>query len=448
MASRGSSVVIDFACGQPSDDNLPAGLIERCAKEAFRNGEIGKNYLQYGYEAGEPEFLQELLGYLRKNYSYEDSNGESFQYSPHIDNLMLTAGVSNGLQLLCDMFRIEAKGGKVVVFAESPTYFLAIDLFRHCGFDILPVKCSTEEGISLEYLEKELLQKGKVPTFLYTIPTCHNPLGSTLNNEKRQKLTQLASDYGFYIVADEVYHLLQFESSSRGLKNMFAFNYDDSGTSLVRGTVISLGSFSKILAPGLRIGWMEAEPKIVQAICNRGDLISGGCLPQFSSAIVLAAIRLNALEEYKRSILKKYNENAILLVSTLLEKVPELKGHLQKPTGGYFVWIDLSFLLSLYSENGQSLKETRMLACFEELKSGEYYSTRKLKGIKVLFGSRCACAVPATSSQSSSIDYDCTRPEFSFRLCFANLPKEDIKKGSELLAHFLRYLIEQIRSSS
>src|SRR5262249_51750808 len=125
------------------------------------------------------------------------------------------------------------------------------------------------------------------PRFLYLIPTFHNPTGYTLSQERRDRLAQLAEKYDFLIVADEVYHFLNY--GSRTFKPM-AF-YTDSEN------VISLGSFSKILAPGLRLGWLQAHPNVIQRFVSCGLLDSGGGMNPFTSAMLHGVVESGGLEK-------------------------------------------------------------------------------------------------------------------------------------------------------
>ena len=107
------------------------------------------------------------------------------------------------------------------------------------------------------------------PTFLYLIPTFHNPTGATISQERRERLVQLAKEHNFIVVADEVYHLLSYTSYARKPPKSFA-TYIDSEN------IISLGSFSKILAPGLRLGWLQAHFEKIKRFNTCGLLDSSG----------------------------------------------------------------------------------------------------------------------------------------------------------------------------
>jgi len=147
-----------------------------------------------------------------------------------------------------------------VVYAEDPSYFLAINTFKdfNLNTDSLP---TDEHGLDVDFLEKKLRAAPPAlwPKFVYTIPTFNNPAGVTLPHDRRKKLVALSEEFGFLVVADEVYQLLAF-GDSKIPKHMFSYDR--------KGTVISLGSFSKILAPALRVGWLQASPSVLKKIAN------------------------------------------------------------------------------------------------------------------------------------------------------------------------------------
>ena len=148
------------------------------------------------------------------------------------------------------------------MFAEEPTYFLAKAIFADHGLNVVQIPMD-QDGINIEALEAQL-EAGNIPKFLYTIPTAHNPTGRTMSVAKRAALVALGEKYGFHIIADEVYQLLTFPHVEAPPP---MFTFDKSAD----GVVVSLGSFSKILAPALRLGWMEANPKVRAEILRPRD---------------------------------------------------------------------------------------------------------------------------------------------------------------------------------
>ena len=213
---------INLGLGQPSADLLPVELLHVATEAWFKNAQ--PNELNYGDRQGDPRFLESLATYLSAGYGAR----------ANADNLFITGGNSQALDLVSSVF---AKPGDTV-FVEEPSYFLAFQIFRDHQLNIVGIPVD-EDGLDLEYLQREL--KNHKPAFIYTIPTYHNPGGQSLSAERRKALVKLSQQHEFLIVADEVYQLLSY--------------FDDPppalGTMIESDTILSLGSFSKIL------GWLK-----------------------------------------------------------------------------------------------------------------------------------------------------------------------------------------------
>ncbi len=167
------------------------------------------------------------------------------------------------------------------------------------------------------------------PKFLYLIPTFQNPSGQTLTEERRQQLLALARDTDLLLVADEVYQFLNYTVQP---PHSFGAYTDDE-------LVISLGSFSKILAPGLRLGWLQAHPTIIQRLAGSGLLDSGGGMNPFTSAIVRGVIESGDLQQNIAHLQEVYVGRIQATDAALREYLPEAEYAL--PDGGYFFWLRL-----------------------------------------------------------------------------------------------------------
>ena len=244
--------MIDLGVGDPDFSLLPLDMLRRAAEACFARNDPA--FLQYGAEQGDGYFRMALAGFLSRGYG--------FSVDP--DTLFVTNGISNALDLICAHF---TRPGDTI-FVEEPTYFLALRIFADHDLRIVPIQ-TDENGLVIEALEEKLAQVQ--PKFLYIVPTFQNPGGHTLPDERRERLVRLSQEHDFLIVADEVYHFLNY--SNQHIKPFAA--YTD------RETVISLNSFSKILAPGLRLGWMQAHPDKIKRLVTSGLLDSGGGLNPF-----------------------------------------------------------------------------------------------------------------------------------------------------------------------
>jgi DNA-binding transcriptional MocR family regulator len=191
---------------------------------------------------------------------------------------------------------------------------------------VVPIE-TDEDGLIIESL-KEKLQIDK-PKFLYTIPTHQNPSGRTLTQERRTRLIELSQQFDFLILADEVYQFLSY--NGKPPKSFGAYTDIEN--------VISLGSFSKILAPGLRLGWLQGHPNKINRLTKCGLLDSGGGLNPFTSAIVRGVVESGNLERHINKLIEVYRARLTLMDSSLRKHLPQVT--YSTPHGGYFLWIRL-----------------------------------------------------------------------------------------------------------
>jgi 2-aminoadipate transaminase len=305
--------VIDLGLGDPPLALLPLDLIRGAAQ--LRLSQKDNSFLQYGAEQGDGHFRLALADFLSKGYG--------FDVSP--ESIFITNGISNALDLICTLF---TQAGDTI-FVEEPTYFLALRIFEDHHLKVISID-TDENGLIIESLEEKLAEFQ--PKFLYLIPTFQNPTGTTMSQEQRERLVQLAKEYGFIIVADEVYHLLSYTSYAPNPPKSFATYIDAEN-------VISLGSFSKILAPGLRLGWLQAYPEKIKRFNTCGLLDSSGGLNPFTSAIVREVITSGGLENNINKLINIYRSRLRVMNSALEEQLPDIEYIV--PQGGYFFWLRL-----------------------------------------------------------------------------------------------------------
>jgi DNA-binding transcriptional MocR family regulator len=303
--------MIDLGIGQPSISLLPVDILRQAAEHRLKQGD--PSILQYGTEPGN--------GYFRLALSQFLSNGYRIPVSA--DQLFITNGATQGLNLICSYFTSPGD----TIFVEEPSYFLALHLFKDRHFKVVSLPVD-EDGLIIEVLEEKLNEHK--PAFLYSIPTFHNPSTVTLSADRRERLVSLSEKYHFFIVADEVYQLLAYTVTPP--PPMMA--YDNAGT------VLSLGSFSKILAPGLRLGWIQAAPALFTKLTQSGLLLSGGGLNPFTSGIVQSVLELDLLEDHLKHLKKIYRERSANLSTALSEYLPP-DVNFSEPQGGFFIWLRL-----------------------------------------------------------------------------------------------------------
>ena len=302
---------IDLGIGQPHVDILPLEQMAQAAEHRFKKGD--RNILQYGMQQGSTHFRTTLSQFLSRKYSL----------AVEPDHLFITAGISQALDQICSLY---TKPGDTII-VEEPSYFLALRIFADHKLKVIGTPID-EKGLIIEALE-ERLDKHR-PIFVYSIPTFHNPAGFTLSGDRREKLVRLSEKYDFLIVADEVYQLLAY--TDRPPSPMVYYD--------TAKRVLSLGSFSKILAPGLRLGWIHADHSLLQPFILCGVIDSGGGLNPFVSSIVQSVIELGLQEEYLNFLKTTYRDRMVSMCGALREQVPDLT--FTDPKGGYFIWSYLS----------------------------------------------------------------------------------------------------------
>jgi DNA-binding transcriptional MocR family regulator len=298
---------IDFGIGQPYVDILPLEQLAEAATDQYQQGD--RNILQYGMQQGNANFRNSLARFLSAQY----------ERAVDPDHLFITAGISQALDQICALHTLP--GDTVIV--EEPSYFLALRIFTDYKLNVISTAID-ENGLILGALEEKLVKHK--PVFIYTIPSFHNPAGVTLSANRREKLVSLAEKHGFLIVADEVYQMLAYTSTPPP-----PMTYFDTSAQ-----VLSLGSFSKILAPGLRLGWMQAKPSLLEPFIVCGYLDSGGGLNPFVSSIVNSMIELGLQTDYLNFLKQTYRSRMVKLSKALREHIPLLT--YTDPDGGYFIW--------------------------------------------------------------------------------------------------------------
>jgi len=306
-----SDDIIDLGVGQPDPSLLPLAVLRQAATHRLTQPDA--SLLQYGMEQGNEYFRLSLAQFI--------SDGYGMPVDP--DRLFITAGATSGLDLVCARFTSPGD----TVFVEEPTYFLALRLFADRGLNVVGLP-TDENGLVVETLEEKLAEIR--PAFFYTVPTFHNPSGVTLTASRREHLVRLSEQHGFYIVADEVYHLLAYTTEPPPPM----VSYDTSGM------VISLGSFSKILAPGLRLGWIQAAPDPIRRMTRSGLLLSGGGMNPFTSAIVQSAVELGLQRKHLNRLIGIYRQRASDLEAALNETLSASTTFIP-PGGGFFYWLRL-----------------------------------------------------------------------------------------------------------
>jgi 2-aminoadipate transaminase len=303
--------VIDLGNGNPDLSLLPLEAIHQSAEAYFATGD--PRPLQYGTEQGNGYFRLALADFLTTVYGTPVDPG----------SLFVTSGASSALDLLCTLY---TRPGDTI-FVEEPSYFLALRIFEDRGLRVVPIPMD-RDGLLIGAVD-EMLTKFD-PKFIYTIPTFQNPSGRTLSGSRRLELVERAQRGNFLIVADEVYHCLPYTQTPPEPLAVYAGEVEQ---------VISVNSFSKVLAPGLRLGWIQAHKVVIERLAGCGLLDSGGGMNPFTSALVRGLIESGGLEENITRLRVEYAGRLEALDAALRQYLPEAEYEL--PRGGFFIWVRL-----------------------------------------------------------------------------------------------------------
>ena len=308
---------IEFAFGEPDPALLPVGLVRDAADRALM-GRDAAGALAYGSESG-PETLREAI-------AERTSAREGMALAA--GDLLVSGGNSQALgQVLTDLTR---PGD--VVFVERPTYNLALGIIADHPVEVTGVPLD-EEGLDVDALETAVRERraaGRRPRLLYTIPTFHNPSGLSLSPARRERLLELARREDLVLVEDDVYRELSFQGDAPpALRTLDP-----------EAPVVRLGSFSKSLAPGLRLGWIDAPAKLRDLLAADGVLESGGCVSQFSAHVVAALLSAGAYGAHVAALRLAYASRRDALVAALGEHL-SAGCSFTVPAGGFFVWVTL-----------------------------------------------------------------------------------------------------------
>jgi 2-aminoadipate transaminase len=310
--------MISFGGGLPAPDVFPVERFkEACNKVLTEHAALA---LQYGETEGYRP-LRELIA----------DNMARYGIKAKPENVLITSGSQQALDLIGKLFI--NRGDRVLV--EAPTYLGALQAFNVYGaeYESVPID---ENGLRTELLE-EPLRSG--PKFMYVLPNFQNPAGTTLSEERRHELVLLADRYGIPIIEDDPYGQLRYEGEH--LPSLVVLDREnlrrDDGYSI--GNVIYLSTFSKTLAPGLRLGWIVAPPEVISKLAQ---LKQGADLhtSTFTQFVAFEVARDGFLDKHVKLIRKIYSERRDVMLQALKEFFPSTVSWTH-PKGGLFLWVTL-----------------------------------------------------------------------------------------------------------
>jgi DNA-binding transcriptional MocR family regulator len=290
---------ISFVYGHPDPDMLPANDLFAAAEAALRSRQAHSS-LAYGPEQGTLALIDLLVDRL---------NGEEGLDLTRA-HVMITAGSTGAIDMIARLYA----GQGAAALVEAPTYHDALNVFRDHGIDLRGVPVDAD-GLVVPALEEQLAtlgRDGKQSKLLYTIPNFQNPTGVTVTQARREAILKLAREHRFLIVEDDVYRDLVFEGHA-----------PPSFYALANGqSVLRIGSFSKILAPGLRVGWLVAGPEHIQRCVDCGVMQMSGGASHFAAVVVAEYCRAGRLEPHVAELRRVYQRRCQAALDALNRHMP------------------------------------------------------------------------------------------------------------------------------
>jgi 2-aminoadipate transaminase len=308
--------LISFAGGLPDPHVFPVEEIREIANEVLTKEP--QRALQYGLTSGDPR-LRRILA--------QRAAAEGMALTE--DNVIITTASQQGLELISKIF-IDP-GDTVIV--ELPSYLGGLNAFTSYRASLVTIPLD-DEGMRIDLLRerlKELSDTDHLPKFIYTVPDFQNPAGVTLSTKRRKELLELCYQYDLPLVEDTPYRELRFE----GVSPPDLLSMDD------RGHVVSLHTFSKILFPGMRLGWALGSKEIIDKM-ELAKQSMDLCTPAFTQSIVLRYIERGLLDPQINHIIEVYRKKRDTMLKALETYLPENKGiRWTRPEGGLFLWVTL-----------------------------------------------------------------------------------------------------------
>ncbi len=309
LAAAADPSVVSFAGGLPAPELFPVAEMKKAVDTVF--DEHGREAMQYGASRGVTE-LRELITKRVKEREGIDSK---------VENVMVTTGSEQVLDLVGKAFIDE--GDEVLV--EDPTYLCALDVYRSYGAKFVSVP-QDDQGLRVDALEEALKNHPKAK-LLYTVSNFQNPTGKTMPVDRRKKVAELAAKYDVMVLEDNPYGDIRFEGEH--VPAIKAFDTTDH--------VLYMSTFSKILAPGFRLGWVLGDPKVIDKLTvlkQSTDLHTD----QLAQWAVVEFFAQNDINKHVDQISALYGKRKDLMIEGMKKYFPEGVKY-TNPEGGMFLWV-------------------------------------------------------------------------------------------------------------
>jgi 2-aminoadipate transaminase len=309
--------IISFAGGLPCPGTFPVQQTAELTRELIASN--GSEILQYSTTEGDPRLKEAIVEFMAKD-----------QIRVSADQILITSGAQQGLDLIGKVF--VNRHNPVII--GRPSYVGAIGAFRSYAAHFIGIDLD-DQGLRTDQLKQCLHRmrlEGNLPKFIYTVPDFQNPAGVTLSLERRRALLDMAREYQVLVVEDTPYRHLRYVNESIPT----LYQMDEGG-----GYVISIHTFSKILFPGLRLGWIMASPLILEKFIIAKQSMDL-CTSALSQAIAFEFFRRDWMESHIQDNVELYRRKRQVMLQSLETYMPDHPDICwTRPEGGLFLWITL-----------------------------------------------------------------------------------------------------------
>jgi DNA-binding transcriptional MocR family regulator len=368
--------IISFAGGMPGNELFPIEEIDEIYNNLALN--IKQTAFQYGPTSGYPPLLESLKEFLRKKDLPVDTN-----------KLMITTGSLQAINIIGKVFIDPGD----LVLTENPCFIGAISAFKSYQAELKGIDLN-DDGIDIQalkvYLNRHLLVP---PKFIYLTPNFHNPAGTLYTQERKQELIPLLKEYNMLLVEDDAYGDLYFDEEAHKRVVPMKAQYDN------EITICYTGSFSKILGPGFRLGWMLVPQEIYQ----KAELVKqsiDACSPNFTQVLADEFVRSGQIDKYTQKMRSIYKRRKDTMAAAIRKYFPE-EITWSEPRGGFYIWLKLPANLDI------------MVVLKESIEKGAVFVIGKTFD-------------PEGKDNSH------------FRLSYSHTPEDKIEKGIQILGEALK----------
>ncbi|HVN49042.1 MAG TPA: PLP-dependent aminotransferase family protein [Bacteroidota bacterium] len=373
--------IISFAGGMPGNELFPTKEIDEIYNALPLD--IKQTAFQYGPTPGYPPLLESLKEFLRKKGMPVDTN-----------KLLITTGSLQAINILAKVFLDEND----TVLTENPCFIGAIAAFKSYQANVHGIELD-QEGINAVLVKKYLEEKkSTLPKFVYLTPNFHNPAGTLYTEKRKKEVVSLLKQYDLPLVEDDAYGDLYFDEEARKRVVPFKAVYEK------ELTICYTGSFSKILGPGFRLGWMLVPEEIYRKaeLCKQA---LDACSPNFTQVLADAFIRTGNIYSYIESLRGIYKRRKETMASAIKKFFPSEINWIE-PRGGFYIWLKLPPQVDLLAVLKKSIEQG-------------------------------AVFVVGKTFDPEGIDNS------HFRLSYSHTPEDKIEKGIKIIGDVLQQSLKQ-----